>query len=172
MTVYFPRGMDMDVLWAPWRMAYIKRAGLKEEACIFCLPSDHRGPDPDRLVLYSDETAMVMMNLYPYNNGHLLVAPRRHVPSLSAANQAERLALVNLVARASDILTVVMNAQGFNMGINQGKVSGGSVEDHLHFHITPRYLGDSNYMTVFGQTRVISEHILDSYEQLVVHFNE
>ena len=162
----------MDVLWAPWRIAYIKRAGIKDDACIFCLPPNHMGPDRDRLVLYADQTVLVMMNLYPYNNGHLLVAPRRHVPSLSAASESERLALVNQVARASDILTEFMSPQGFNMGINQGKVSGGSVEDHLHFHITPRFMGDSNYMTVFGQTRVISEHILASYDQLVVLFNE
>lgn len=162
----------MEVLWAPWRMAYIARADLKANDCFFCLPPDHLGPDKDRLVLYSDRTALVMMNLFPYNNGHLLVAPRRHIPSLSAANSAERLALFDLAARSTDILTKVMEPHGFNLGINQGRVSGGSVEDHLHIHVTPRFLGDSNYMTVFGQTRVISEHILASFDKLVVHFNE
>jgi len=153
-------------------MAYITRADLKENDCFFCLPPDLQGPDKDRLVLYSDRTALVMMNLFPYNNGHLLVAPRRHIPSLSAADSRERLALCDLAARSTDILTRVMEPQGFNLGINQGRVSGGSVEDHLHIHVTPRFLGDSNYMTVFGQTRVISEHILDAFDKLVVHFNE
>lgn len=160
----------MDVLWAPWRLAYITRAGLKENDCFFCLPPEHRGPDKDRLVLYSDSTALVMMNLFPYNNGHLLVAPRRHIPSMSAADSAERLALFDLTARSTEILTRVMDPQGFNIGINQGRVSGGSVEDHLHIHVTPRFLGDSNYMTVFGRTRVISEHILATFDKLAVHF--
>lgn len=162
----------MDVIWAPWRMSYIQDAGRKDGGCFFCLPENHLGPDRDKLVLYSDPAALVMMNLYPYNNGHLLVAPRRHVSSLSQASEQERLTLVNLVARASDILSAKMNAQGFNMGINQGRVAGGSVEDHLHFHITPRYLGDSNYMAVFGETRVISEHILATFDKLVTAFNE
>jgi ATP adenylyltransferase len=153
-------------------MAYITRAGLRDGDCFLCLPPEHQGPDRDRLVLYSDPVILVMMNLYPYNNGHLLVAPRRHVPSLAAAGEDERLALVNQVARASEILTDVMRPQGFNMGINQGRISGGSVEDHLHFHITPRYMGDANYMTVFGETRVISEHILAAFDKLVGPFNE
>jgi len=162
----------MDVLWAPWRMAYIERAGLKNDDCFLCLLPEHRGPDRDRLVLYSDELVLVLMNLFPYNNGHLLIAPRRHVPSLSLASEAERLALVNQSARATDILTEVMQPHGFNLGINQGKVSGGSVEEHLHLHVTPRYLGDANYMTVFAETRVISEHILAAYDKLLGPFNE
>lgn len=162
----------MDILWAPWRMAYITRAGLREGDCFFCLPPDHQGPDAERLVLYSDPLVLVMLNLYPYNNGHLLVAPRRHVPSLLAATEPERLAIMNQAARATEILEKVMCPHGFNMGINQGRASGGSVEAHLHFHITPRYVGDANYMSVFGETRVISEHILATFEKLVGPFNE
>lgn len=162
----------MEVIWAPWRMSYICEAGRKDDGCFLCLPADHQGPDRNRLVLYSDELILVMMNLYPYNNGHLLVAPRRHVSSLSAAGETERLALINETARTSDILGKVMCPHGFNIGINQGRVSGGSVEDHLHIHITPRYLGDSNYMTVLGETRVISEHILATYDKLVTAFND
>ncbi|MDR0882186.1 MAG: HIT domain-containing protein [Candidatus Adiutrix sp.] len=162
----------MEVLWAPWRMAYIKRAGLRDNDCFLCLPPDHIGPDRDRLVLYSDPIVLVMMNLFPYNNGHLLVAPRRHIPSLSAANQAERLALMDQAARSTELLARVMSPQGFNLGVNQGRVAGGSVEDHLHLHVTPRYQGDSNYMTVFGQTRVISEHILAAFDHLAPLFNE
>ena len=162
----------MEVIWAPWRMSYISEAGQKKCGCFLCLEPDRLGPDRSRLVLYSDELVLVMMNLYPYNNGHLLVAPRRHIPSLLAANEKERLALVNETARASDMLGRVMNPCGFNMGINQGRVSGGSVEDHLHMHITPRYLGDSNYMTVLGETRVISEHILATYDKLAAAYND
>jgi len=151
-------------------MSYI--TGEREKGCFLCLPPDHLGPDRGRLLLFSDPQVLVMLNLYPYNNGHLLISPRRHIPSLAAAGEAERLALMNQAARATDILDRVQRPQGFNIGINQGRVSGGSVEDHLHIHVTPRYLGDSNYMTVIGQARVISEHILATYDKLVSAFNE
>lgn len=151
-------------------MEYILRPDKDKEHCFLCLPPEHRGPERERLVLYSDELALVVMNLYPYMSGHLLVAPRRHVATLAKTTEAERLAIMNLAARASNILSEVMRPQGFNMGINQGKVAGGSVEDHLHFHITPRYLGDCNYMTAVGETRVISEHIRATYEKLLAHF--
>ena len=162
----------MEVLWAPWRMNYITRAGAADQGCFLCLPSELRGPDRERLVLYSDSAVLVMMNLYPYNNGHLLIAPRRHIPALSAADETERLALMNQAARATEILARLMNAQGFNLGVNQGRVAGGSVEEHLHLHVTPRYLGDSNYMAVLGATRVISEHIQTTYAKLAAAFNE
>lgn len=160
----------METLWAPWRMSYI--TGEREKGCFLCLPPDHLGPDRGRLLLFSDPQVLVMLNRYPYNNGHLLICPRRHIPTLAAAGEAERLALMNQTARATDILDRVQRPQGFNIGINQGRVSGGSVEDHLHIHVTPRYLGDSNYMTVIGQARIISEHILATYDKLVSAFNE
>jgi ATP adenylyltransferase len=159
----------METIWAPWRMEYITRPKGRE-ACFLCLPPEHSGPDRGRLVLYSDHTVLAMMNLYPYSNGHVLIAPRRHVATILAATEAERLAIMNLAAKTSEILTKVMAPQGFNMGINQGKVAGGSVEDHLHFNITPRYLGDCNYMTAVGETRVISEHIHATYDKLLEHF--
>ena len=160
----------METLWAPWRMSYI--TGQRETGCFLCLPPEHKGPDRDRLVLFSDPLVLVMLNLYPYNNGHLLISPRRHIPTLSAAGEDERLALMNQAARATEILGRLMTPRGFNLGINQGQVSGGSVEDHLHIHVTRRYPGDSNYMTVFGETRVISEHILATYDKLAPAFNE
>ena len=162
----------METIWAPWRFSYITRAGARNEGCFLCLPPEHRGPDRDRLVLFSDDLILVMLNLYPYNNGHLLISPRRHIPNLAAAGSAERLALMDQAARATDILGRLLNPQGFNLGINQGRVSGGSVEDHLHLHVTPRYLGDSNFMTVLGQTRVISEHLLATFDKLAGAFNE
>lgn len=128
------------------------------------------GPDRERLVLKSDELIMVVMNLYPYNNGHLLVAPRRHVATLAKASSEERRALTDEVARATEILDELMAPHGFNIGINQGRVSGGSVEEHLHIHVTPRYQGDNNYMAVIGETKVISEHILTTYDLFLPAF--
>lgn len=162
----------MEVLWAPWRMAYLTRAGLEQNDCFFCLPPDFQGADRKKLVLYSDPLVLVMMNLFPYNNGHLLVAPRRHVATLALAEPQERAAIMDQAARATEILTKVMQPHGFNMGINQGRVSGGSVDKHLHLHVTPRYQGDANYMTVFGQTRVISEAIEEAYDKLVGYFQK
>ena len=158
-----------ETLWAPWRMEYILDK-TPSPGCIFCLPGGHRGPLRERLVLFSDPLVFVMMNRFPYNNCHLLVAPRRHVATLSEASAEERAALIDLTARCADILTGFCRPDGFNMGINQGKVAGAGVSDHLHMHVTPRFFGDVNYMTVLSETRVIPEHILRTYEKLAELF--
>jgi ATP adenylyltransferase len=119
------------------------------------------------LVLHSDPLCLVIMNLYPYNNAHLMVAPRRHVATLALATVEERIALINLAARATEILDKAMAPHGYNLGVNQGLVAGAGIADHLHFHITPRYQGDTNYMTVLAETRVIPEHIRATYDKLV-----
>ncbi|MDR2200484.1 MAG: HIT domain-containing protein [Deltaproteobacteria bacterium] len=160
-----------EILWAPWRMEYILREPKDEEGCVFCLPEDHLGPLPERLVLYSDQTALVMMNRYPYNNAHLLVAPRRHVATLAEATAEERSAVIELAARTTSLLSAFMKPDGFNMGVNQGKVAGAGISEHLHMHITPRYNGDTNYMTVLGETRVIPEHLAKTYEKLLELFS-
>jgi ATP adenylyltransferase len=139
--------------------------------CFLCLPVDLLGPFPDRLVLYSDPVVQVVMNLYPYNNAHLIVAPRRHVATLALATEEERLAIINHAARATVILDKVMAPHGYNLGVNQGEVAGAGVADHLHLHVTPRYQGDVNYMTVLAETRVIPEHIRTTYDKLVGFFN-
>jgi ATP adenylyltransferase len=144
--------------------------GPKKPDCFFCLPPDHLGPDPERLVLYSDALSLVIMNLYPYNNAHLMVAPRRHVASLALATEEERVSLINLAAKTTLILDQVLAPQGYNLGINQGLVAGAGLADHLHFHIAPRWSGDTNFMTVLAETRVIPEHIRATYDQLVGRF--
>jgi ATP adenylyltransferase len=141
------------------------------DGCVFCLPENHLGPLPSRLVLCSDKLVFLVMNRYPYNNAHLLAAPRRHVATLSEATSEERGALIDLVARATDVLTKYCHPDGFNIGINQGLVAGAGVADHLHMHVTPRFNGDTNYMTVLGETRVIPEHILKTYEKLLGLFS-
>jgi ATP adenylyltransferase len=111
-----------------------------------------------------------MMNRYPYNNAHLLVAPRRHIATLSDATKEERAAIMELATEAVDRLTSFMHPDGFNLGINQGRIAGAGISEHLHLHITPRYLGDTNFMTVLADTRVIPEHIQKTYEKLVELF--
>jgi ATP adenylyltransferase len=151
-------------------MDYILGRDPRPDGCVFCLPEDHLGPLPKRLVLYSDKEVLLIMNRYPYNNAHLMVAPRRHVATLAQASSSERLAMMDLAAKATEILDQAQKPDGYNLGINQGQVAGAGITDHLHLHITPRYNGDTNFMTVIGETRVIPEHIVATYEKLLKFF--
>jgi len=160
----------MRVLWAPWRMEYIL-SDQKNIDCIFCLGKD-RTKDEERLILYHDNHTMVIMNLYPYNNGHLLVAPVKHVSSLEFLSSDEKLALIDRVNQSILILKAEMAPEGFNVGLNLGRVAGAGVEDHMHFHIIPRWNGDTNFMTVVGDVRVIPEHIKGTYQKLRSRFKE
>lgn len=142
----------------------------KEEGCIFC-PRDDRGRDDERLILNVGSMTLVLMNKYPYINGHLLVAPVRHLPGLDVLTPEESMDLLLMVRKSIHILREVMNPEGFNVGLNIGKVAGAGVEEHLHFHIVPRWNGDVNYMTVLGEVRVIPEHIKETYQKLKPHFD-
>ena len=158
----------MKALWAPWRMEYILSEKEVGE-CIFC-PGDDRGQDQARLILYVGSLTLVIMNRFPYINGHLLVAPLRHIPDLGSITEKETLDLMLMVRRSIGVLKTVMSPEGFNVGLNLGCVAGAGVEDHLHFHIVPRWNGDTNYMSVLGEVRVIPEHIMETYGKLRPHF--
>ena len=160
----------MKVLWAPWRTEYVTSTNEKA-GCIFCL-GDERSQQEKKLILYFGDLSVVLMNRFPYNNGHLLVAPLRHVPSLNALSSEEKLDLIALVEKSIGILEKVMSPGGFNVGLNLGKIAGAGVEDHIHFHVVPRWSGDTNYMTVFGEVRVIPEHLRATYQKLLPFFNE
>lgn len=153
----------MKVLWAPWRMGYI--LSDKDQNCIFC-PGEDRGKDAERLILFSGEQSLVMMNRFPYNNGHLLVAPVRHVAGLDELGSEEMLDLLLTVRKSIGVLKKAMKPEGFNVGLNLGHVAGAGIEEHIHFHIVPRWNGDTNYMTVLDDVRVIPEHIQETYEKL------
>jgi ATP adenylyltransferase len=152
-------------------MEYILKDPDPQEGCVFCLPPDHLGPLPGRLVLFSDPVVFLIMNRYPYNNAHLLAAPRRHVATLAEATPEERKALIELAAKTTTLLDSFMHPDGYNMGINQGKVAGAGISEHLHLHITPRFNGDTNYMSVLSETRVIPEHIVATYQKLLELFS-
>ena len=160
----------MKVLWAPWRMGYIL-SDQEGGACIFC-PGHDRSQDEARLILHVGPLTMVVMNRFPYINGHLLVAPVRHVLDLESLSQEETLDLLGMVRNAIEVLKKVMNPEGFNVGLNLGKVAGAGMEKHMHFHIVPRWNGDTNFMAVFGVVRVIPEHIKETYGWLLPHFEE
>ena len=156
----------MKTMWAPWRMEYI--LAEKEEGCIFCtaIRADHD------LALYKGKATMVMMNKYPYINGHLLVAPLKHTSSLGELSKDHMGDLLMMIEKSIGILKKEMNPDGFNVGLNIGKAAGTGVEDHLHFHIVPRWIGDTNALTVFADVRVIPEHLKATHMKLMPLFGE
>jgi ATP adenylyltransferase len=155
-------------LWAPWRMTYIE-AGATEEDCIFC--SKYRQGDlRAALVLAHTEHAVVMMNKYPYNNGHLLVAPKRHEKDAVNLPKEEFTDLNETLRRSIDIVSRALNPGGMNLGMNLGKCAGAGIESHLHWHIVPRWEGDTNFMPVVAEARVMPQHLLDSYDRLLPFF--
>jgi ATP adenylyltransferase len=161
----------MDRLWAPWRMAYILSGDEMSDACIFCaFPA--KGPEKYRehLILCATDRAFVMMNKYPYNNAHLMVVPRAHVSEPDKLDEAHWTAASLLLRRSAEALRNAVGAQGFNIGMNVGRVAGAGIDQHLHWHIVPRWNGDTNFMPVVGDVKVLSEHLQGTYERLVPHF--
>jgi len=154
-------------------MTYIlgEDEAAKSEACIFCVDDDKAGPDKSRLILYVGRLSMVMMNRYPYNNGHLLVAPRSHKAELKDLTAEESADLLDLVRDSIEIMKRIFRPNGFNVGLNLGRVAGAGVEAHMHFHIVPRWSGDTNFMTVFADVRVVPEHLEASFDRLLPHFS-
>jgi ATP adenylyltransferase len=154
----------MKQLWAPWRMAYIE-ASTKEEGCIFCTrfqSSDLRAS----LVLAQTPYTVVMLNKFPYNNGHLLLAPKRHEHELAQLPADDFADLNETLRRSVAIVRDVFQPGGVNLGMNLGRCAGAGIEDHLHWHIVPRWEGDTNFMPVLGETRVMPQHLLESYDRL------
>ena len=157
----------MDVLWAPWRMDYILRP--KPDTCILCLP-ERREDDEQRLVLYRGHKAFVIMNKFPYNNGHLMVAPLRHIADLTDLEQDESMEIVWLLQQSTRILRYCSRPEGINIGLNLGEAAGAGIREHLHFHLVPRWNGDASFMTTIGQVRVIPEHLTATRALLLPHF--
>ena len=158
----------MKVLWAPWRMAYIKKA-RKPTKCIFCVKAKERR-DARNLLLHRGRHGLVMMNLFPYNSGHLLIAPYRHVKSLEQLPDDAALDLLRLTSLSLKVLRNLFKPEGFNVGINLGRVAGAGIEGHVHLHIVPRWNGDTNFMPLFGETRVMPEHLQTTYRKLLARF--
>lgn len=153
----------MKRLWAPWRMEYI--AQEKPQGCIFCEKPKEKN-DRDNLILYRGQECFIIMNFYPYNNGHLMVVPFRHTAALSELSTKEQQELMSMLGRCTNILIEAMKAQGLNIGMNLGRVAGAGVDDHLHFHVVPRWNGDNNFMPVTAHTKVLSQGLLESWDLL------
>jgi len=152
-------------LWAPWRYTYLRSAG-KSPDCIFCFGDLDLRERKRRMMLHIGRHSFVMLNAYPYNNGHLMVAPRRHLASPELLEPAERDEIHELVTHSVELLRKALNPDGFNLGANIGRIAGAGFADHMHWHVVPRWAGDNNFMPVLASTRVLSQHLLDSYRRL------
>ena len=153
----------MDRLWSPWRLEYV--TGVKGDAgCVFCEATQN--PDSQPLIVYEGRTCFVILNLYPYNNGHLMVVPIRHAGSLATLSADELQELALLTQRSEAAITEAYHPQGINVGINLGRPAGAGILDHLHVHLVPRWNGDTNFMTVVGTTRVLPEDLVSSADRL------
>ncbi|MGH2661192.1 MAG: HIT family protein [Actinomycetota bacterium] len=155
----------MDRLWSPWRMEYIEAAKAEPEGCIFCdLPA--KGDDEAAYILRRGEHGFVLLNSFPYNPGHMMVAPFRHTGDLEGLDPGELLDLDQLLRESIRALREEMAPHGFNVGMNLGRVAGAGIPDHLHWHVVPRWGGDTNFMPVVGQTRVLPELLDETYRRL------
>ncbi len=153
----------MKILWAPWRIKYILG---KKDKCIFC-DKLKENRDKENYVLLRGENGFVMLNTFPYNNGHLMVAPYKHVPDLEGLQENELGEMMELVKKSTQILKKALHPEGFNIGINMGKVAGAGVEGHIHIHIVPRWGGDTSFISTVGDTKIIPESLDDTYNKLL-----
>lgn len=160
----------MEILFTPWRYSYLTSPKSDQPpACIFCVAAASENTR-ETLTLYRSASALVMLNRYPYTNGHLMVAPVAHEARLYESRDSSLRALIRLTAEAQRILSDVYRPDGFNVGMNFGQVAGAGVADHYHLHIVPRWNGDSNFMTVTAQTRLVPEDLDGTYDKLTPHF--
>jgi ATP adenylyltransferase len=153
-----------EQLWAPWRLEYIKAAD-DEPGCIFCLALE--GDDDEKLVVHRGEHAFVLLNKFPYSSGHLMVAPVSHVGVLGELEDEEAVAIHRLAQAGMGALAQVYAPQGYNLGWNLGRIAGAGVLDHVHLHVVPRWAGDTNFMPVLADVKVLPEHLADTRRRLV-----
>jgi ATP adenylyltransferase len=153
----------MEHLWAPWRMAYIEVE--QPEGCIFCT-KPALNDDRRQLILHRGERCFVIMNLFPYNNGHLMVVPYRHANDLTGITDEEQAELMALTRKAVAVLKEAFRPEGFNLGMNLGRTAGAGIADHLHMHVVPRWNGDTNFMPVLAETKVLPDALFNGYDKL------
>ena len=153
----------MEQLWAPWRIEYIQME--KPEGCILCDKPKQNNDEPN-YILYRGERNFIILNAYPYNPGHLMIAPYRHIASLEELTDEELKEHFEIVRRSTKILREVFNPGGFNLGINLGKVAGAGIDDHFHTHIVPRWQGDTNFTPVIANVKVLPEALSETYHKL------
>jgi ATP adenylyltransferase len=164
----------MKNLWSPWRSNYIESFKDKQSGgnCIFCEAVEKDIADMSNLLIRKADLTLVIMNLYPYNNGHLMIVPKRHIGSIEQITQEESHELMDEIILAEKVLQKVYSPQGFNIGANLGRAGGAGIEDHIHFHIVPRWNGDTNFMPAIGEVKVISQELAETKKRLLAGYKE
>lgn len=157
----------MKQLWAPWRIKYI--LGPKPDECVFCLPQNE---DTERLVLYRGQYCFVIMNKFPYNNGHIMVCPYRHTMALEDLTEEESQEAMHLLKESTKILKKHFHCEGINLGLNQGEAAGAGIREHLHFHLVPRWNGDSSFLAVMDDVRTMPQYLEETYMALKPYFDK
>ena len=160
--------MDKNFLWAPWRMDYIQNPNKEQDVFLKKIKSSD---DRKHLVLHRSVNSFVVMNLYPYNNGHLMVVPYEKYDDMTKLNVDTLSEIMSLSKDSMKILKDKLHCEGFNFGLNMGKAAGAGIDDHLHFHIVPRWMGDSNFMPIVGHTKIIMQSLFDTYDQIKPAFD-
>ena len=162
----------MEKLWAPWRMEYIKNKDKNRGGCVLCLKRLARGHSEQELVLYRSGLCYVVLNKYPYIGGHAMVVPNRHIAKLENLTSDEGLDIFLTIQKTIKVLKKAMKPDGINMGLNLGKAAGAGLTKHLHYHLVPRWNGDTNFMPVIGESKVISETLKASHNRLAPLFKK
>ncbi|MDE5832763.1 MAG: HIT domain-containing protein [Desulfovibrio sp.] len=158
----------MKQLWTPWRIDYI--LGPKPDECVFCVPA-YDSEDEERLILWRGRHCFVIMNKFPYNNGHIMVCPYRHVMALEDLTREESGEIMETMQKCAAILKEHFNCEGINIGLNQGQAAGAGVREHLHFHLVPRWNGDSSFMAVMDEVRTIPQYLSETWKGLKPRFD-
>jgi ATP adenylyltransferase len=164
----------MEKLWSPWRSNYIESFKTKKDsdACVFCEAPKLSLEDDNSLLVYKNELCYVMLNLYPYNSGHLLIIPYRHQSDMSTLNEKEMNEMMKMVQLSIKALDIAMKPHGYNFGANLGKAAGAGIDSHLHFHVVPRWSGDINFMPSIGEVKIISQDLLATKKNLINAFEQ
>ena len=159
----------MEKLWSPWRSKYIESLSKKkdDDECIFCEAAKNDVKDPENLLVHKGQLTFTLLNLYPYNNGHLMVIPFRHISDLDDLSEQEGSEIFKELQIARRALLDISHPQGFNIGANIGRISGAGIDEHIHFHIVPRWSGDTNFMPVLGEVKVISQELKETKLKLL-----
>src|SRR5712692_7070108 len=155
----------VEHLWTPWRYQYISNVDKVDTGCVFCTALQ-KNNDQGMYIVHRGRTSFVILNRYPYNTGHLMVVPYRHIPLLSDASPEEIHEIMELTQHSQRVLGAVYRPQGFNLGMNLGRSAGAGIVDHIHMHLLPRWNGDTNFITVVGETRVLPEDLDITYQKL------
>jgi len=155
----------MDFIWSPWRYDYLASGGVRAPSCVFCVGED-RTHDAERLIVFRGTHNFIILNLFPYTSGHLMVAPYEHLDTIVSA-QADQLAeMMQLSQKGIAVLQKLYRADGFNIGMNLGTAAGAGIREHFHLHVVPRWIGDANFVSIIGETRVLPEDLHKTYERI------